>query len=139
PGADIPARVRPSRRHALHRPGREGMGEAGPGEVGVKRGRMKHVFFGTPEVASETLSRLEAAGLRTADVVTNADAPKGRGHVLTPSPVKVLAESLDVPVLTPDKLDDEFQKEVGAYGADLAFVVAYGKILPEPLINSFPK
>lgn len=100
---------------------------------------MKFIFFGTPEVASETLERLTAAGLRPAAVVTNPDARKGRGHVLTPSPTKVLAEAFDIPVLMPEKLDDEFQKEVGAYGADLAIVVAYGKILPESLINSFPK
>ncbi len=100
---------------------------------------MNYIFFGTPDVASETLERLTAAGLRPAAVVTNPDAPKGRGHVMTPSSTKVLAESLGIPVLTPEKLDDEFQKEVGAYGADLAVVVAYGKILPESLIDSFPK
>lgn len=100
---------------------------------------MNYIFFGTPDVASLTLGRLVAAGLRPAAVVTNPDARKGRGHVLTPSPTKVLAESLSIPVLTPEKLDDQFQKEVGACGADLAIVVAYGKILPESLINSFPK
>ncbi len=100
---------------------------------------MKYVFFGTPEVASETLRRLEAAGLRPAAVVTNPDAPKGRGHVVTPSPVKVYAESLGMPVLTPERLDDEFMKEVGALNIDLAIVVAYGKILPEALINAFPQ
>lgn len=99
--------------------------------------KMKYIFFGTPDVAKETLEGLVAAGLRPAAVVTNPDAPKGRGHLLTSSPVSQYARSHNIPVLTPEKLDDIFQKEVGAYGADLAIVVAYGKILPESLINSF--
>lgn len=99
---------------------------------------MKYVFFGTPDVASLTLERLIAAGLRPAAAVTNPDAPKGRGHVLTPSPVRELAESVGLSVLTPEKLDKDAIEQVGAYGADLAIVVAYGKILPEELIASFP-
>ncbi len=100
---------------------------------------MKYIFFGTPDVASETLARLVAAGQSPAAVVTNPDAPKGRGHTLCPSPTRELAQSFCIPVLTPDQLDDNFIKEVGAYGADLAIVVAYGKILPEKLITSFPQ
>jgi methionyl-tRNA formyltransferase len=100
---------------------------------------LKFIFFGTPDVAKETLERLVAAGLCPDVVVTNPDAPKGRGHVLTPSPVKSYAESLGLPVLTPPHLDDELIKEISVQGFDLAIVVAYGKILPESLINSFPK
>lgn len=100
---------------------------------------MKYIYFGTPDVAKETLELLVAAGYKPATVVTNPDAPRGRGQVLTPSPVKSLSESLSIPVITPDKLDDEFVKEIEAMGADLAIVVAYGKILPEALINIFPK
>lgn len=100
---------------------------------------MKYIYFGTPDVAKETLEFLVAAGLRPEAVVTNPDAPQGRGHILTPSPVKTYAESLSLPVLTPEKLDENFIKEVEAVGADLAIVVAYGKILPEALINIFPK
>ena len=99
---------------------------------------MKYVFFGTPDVASETLERLLAAGLRPAAVVTNPDAPRGRGHVSMPSPVRELAESVGLPVLIPEKLDQDTIEQVGAVGADLAIVVAYGKILPEELIASFP-
>jgi methionyl-tRNA formyltransferase len=100
---------------------------------------MKFIFFGTPEVARQTLLKLVASGLRPEAVVTNPDAPKGRGHVLTPSPVRSYAESLGVPVLTPESLTSEVEAEISAIGADLAIVVAYGKILPESLINSFPK
>lgn len=95
------------------------------------------IFFGTADVARETLEGLVTAGLRPAAVVTNPDAPKGRGHILTPSPVKEYALSLGLKVLTPEKLDEEFIKEVDAEGIDLAIVVAYGKILPQSLIDSF--
>ncbi len=100
---------------------------------------MKFVFFGTPDVAKDTLQYLIENGLSPQVVVTNPDAPKGRGHIMTPSPVKEYAVSIGLPVLTPDSLDNEFMNEVGAYGADFAIVVAYGKILPEALINSFPQ
>ncbi len=100
---------------------------------------MKFIYFGTPDVAKETLELLMAAGLTPIAVVTNPDAPQGRGQVLTPSLVNIYAQSLSLPVFTPEKLDDEFLKEIEAIGADLAIVVAYGKILPEALINSFPK
>lgn len=100
---------------------------------------MKYIFFGTPDVAKETLEYLVENGLSPLAVVTNPDAPKGRGHIMTPSPVKEYAVGMGLPVLTPDSLDDEFMKEVSAYGADLAIVVAYGRILPEALIHSFPQ
>ena len=100
---------------------------------------MKFIFFGTPDVAKDTLEYLVESGLCPLAVVTNPDAPKGRGHVMTPSPTKEYAVAKGLPVLTPDSLNEEFMKEVGALGADLAIVVAYGKILPEVLINSFPQ
>lgn len=100
---------------------------------------MKFIYFGTPDVAKDTLELLVAAGYQPAAVVTNPDAPRGRGQILTPSPVKSFSESLSVPVLIPEKLDEDFIKEIEAMEADLGIVVAYGKILPEALINSFPK
>lgn len=100
---------------------------------------MKYIFFGTPDVAKETLEQLVAADLPPVAVVTNPDAPKGRGQVMTPSLVRQYAESLDIPVLTPEKLDETFMAELSGYSAELAIVVAYGKLLPETLINSFPK
>lgn len=100
---------------------------------------MNYIFFGTPDVAEETLKRLVDSGLRPLAVVTNPDAPKGRGRVMTPSLVRQYAESLAIPVYTPETLDQSFNKEIESLGADLAIVVAYGKILPEELINSFPR
>lgn len=100
---------------------------------------MKFIYFGTPDVAKKTLELLVAAGLTPALVVTNPDAPQGRGQILTPSPVRTYAEALSILVLTPETLDEAFIKDIEAVGADIAIVVAYGKILPEALINAFPK
>ena len=99
----------------------------------------KFAYFGTPTVASETLATLIEHGFTPAVVVTSPDAPRGRGLVLTPSPVKTLARTHGLPVLTPEKLDEEALAAVRAHDCDYALVVAYGKIFPEELINAFPK
>lgn len=96
------------------------------------------VFFGTPGVASETLEALLAVGFTPRAVITNPDAPKGRGLTLAPSPVKELALAHGLPVLTPNTLDEAAQAEIAALGAEYAVVVAYGKIFPEALIKAFP-
>jgi len=99
----------------------------------------KFVFFGTPLVASETLATLIEHGFVPTLVVTSPDAPKGRGLTLTPSPVKVLALAHSLPVITPEKLDDETVATIAAYGGEYAVCVAYGKIFPESLIETFPQ
>lgn len=98
----------------------------------------KFAYFGTPNVASDTLATLVENGFRPAVVVTAPDAPRGRGLMLTPSPVKELARELDIPTLTPEKLDAEAVTAIGAYECDAALVVAYGKIFPKSLIDAFP-
>ncbi len=100
---------------------------------------LRFVFFGTPHVAEGTLATLLASGFIPKLVVTSPDAPKGRGLALTPSPVKVLAESHGIDVFTPEKLDENAIAEIKSHHADYAVVVAYGKIFPETLIQTFPK
>lgn len=95
-------------------------------------------YFGTPYVASDTLATLIERGFRPAVVVTSPDAPKGRGMVLTPTETKVLATAHGIPVLTPEKLDADAQRAIAAYACEAAIVVAYGKILPQALIDAFP-
>lgn len=99
----------------------------------------RFAFFGTPGVARDTLAALLAEGYVPAVVVTNPDAPKGRGLELSPSPVKALALEKGLPVLTPESLDEAAQKAVLGYACEYAVVVAYGKIFPESLISAFPK
>lgn len=100
---------------------------------------MKFIFFGTPYVARDTLAVLCAHGYRPEAVVTNPNAPHGRGQLLTPSPTNVFATEHHIPVHTPDVLDEAFIEELAVYGADVAIVVAYGKIFPSSLIDAFPK
>lgn len=96
------------------------------------------LYFGTPYVARDTLAYLVEHGYRPLAVVTSPDAPRGRGLTLTPSETKAYALTENLPVHTPEKLTDDVIEELRAYGASYAIVVAYGKILPQKLIDAFP-
>ncbi|MBP6911827.1 MAG: methionyl-tRNA formyltransferase [Candidatus Pacebacteria bacterium] len=96
------------------------------------------IFFGTPDVASETLEILFTHKILPALIITAPDRPSGRGMHLTPSPVKVWAVSHNIPVLTPEQIDSIFLSRLQSEIFILAIVVAYGKILPRDLIESFP-
>lgn len=95
-------------------------------------------FFGTPYVGRDTLAYLLAHGYRPSVVVTSPDSPKGRGLVLTPCETKELALQEGIPVLSPEKLTEEARAEIAAFGCEHGIVVAYGKILPQSLIEQFP-
>ncbi len=87
--------------------------------------------MGTPEFAVESLRRLVEAHYNVVAVVTMPDKPKGRHHdVLTPSPVKVYAQQVGIPVLQPVRLKDEqFVEQLRTFAADLQVVVAF-RMLP---------
>lgn len=96
---------------------------------------LQFIFWGTPEVASKTLQILINNGYVPTLIITNSDKPQGRGLILTPTPVKVLAQKYNIEVLTPEKIDAEFISNLKARTFDLSIVVAYGNILPEEIIN----
>lgn len=96
------------------------------------------LYFGTPYVARDTLAYLVEHGYRPLAVITSPDAPRGRGLTLAPSETKAYALTENLPVHTPEKLTDDVIEELRAYGASYAIVVAYGKILPQKLIDAFP-
>lgn len=95
-------------------------------------------FFGTPYVARDTLEYLAAQGYVPEVVVSSPDARRGRGLTLTPSETKAWALAYELKVLTPETIDDGFIEEMKSYGCAYAIVVAYGKILPQALIDAFP-
>jgi methionyl-tRNA formyltransferase len=96
---------------------------------------MKIVFMGTAELSCTSLKKL-AEKFSVAAVVTQPDKPKGRELKLTPSPVKILAEKLNLPVLQPLKARDEkFISELRELKPDLIVVVAYGQILPQVILD----
>jgi methionyl-tRNA formyltransferase len=95
------------------------------------------VFFGTPEFAVPTLDALLGSRHEVVAVVTQPDRPRGRGQRTTAGPVKARALAAGRQILQPERLkDDAFADAFAALGADLGVVAAYGKILPEWLIQS---
>jgi methionyl-tRNA formyltransferase len=96
------------------------------------------VYFGTPYVARDTLAVLMEHGYVPSMVVTSPDAARGRGQILTPCETKAWALEHSLEVLTPERIDDAFIASLKEYGCEYALVVAYGKILPQTLIDSFP-
>ena len=98
---------------------------------------MRIVFLGTPDDAVPPLRALVDAGHDVALVVTQPDRRRGRGGKPIPSPVKVAATELGLPVLTPVKAR-EVVDEVAASGAEAGVVVAFGQILPPALLETLP-
>ena len=97
------------------------------------------MFMGTPEISATCLSRLIEDGHGISAVITREDKPRGRGNVMTPTPVKTLALEHGIPVYTPATLRDEtFASLLEQYKPEIIVVVAYGKILPLNVIE-YPK
>ena len=94
---------------------------------------LKLVYFGTPAAAVPPLEALVAAGHEIAAVVTQPDRRRRRGSGLVASPVRVAAEALGLPVLTPEKARS-IVDDVSALDADLGVVVAFGQLLPTDLL-----
>lgn len=95
------------------------------------------IFAGTPEFAAVHLKALLDAGIKPVAVYTQPDRPAGRGHKLTPSPVKALALEAGIEVFTPENFKNEEEiKKFEALKADLCIVVAYGIILPQRVIDA---
>ncbi len=119
--------------------------------------KLNFAFFGTPDVASITLEMLKASGYIPSLIVTSPDKPQGRKMLLTPSPVKVWAIENAIPYIQPEKLeqkeiwdvlrtlgrsDGDGQRKFAAENfrgeqniPDFLLVVAYGKIIPENILN----
>ncbi len=96
---------------------------------------MKIVFMGTPDFSLQPLKKLIEAGHYVSLVLTREDKKRNRGE-LSPTPVKELAQELNIPVLTPSKMKDEALLErLNSEKADFFVVVAYGKILPKEILD----
>ena len=96
----------------------------------------KIIFAGTPDFAAVHLKALIDAGIIPCAVYTQPNRPAGRGHKLTPSPVKELALLHNIEVLTPENFkNNEDVEKFLSFNADLAIVVAYGVILPESVVH----
>ncbi|MEJ5173336.1 MAG: methionyl-tRNA formyltransferase [Hydrogenothermaceae bacterium] len=98
---------------------------------------MRVVFWGTPEFAVESLRALVDSKHEVVAVITQPDKPKGRGQKLQPTPVKEFALSKGIPVYQPERLKDNGQIRdiLKNLNPDISVVVAYGKIIPEDIIE----
>ena len=101
---------------------------------------LRLVFMGTPDFAVPTLLGIVGAGHEIVAVYTRAPRPAGRGMALSPSPIAREAEQFrKCPIFTPKTLrGDDAAAAMRAHGADAAVVVAYGLILPKPILDAFP-
>lgn len=96
-------------------------------------------YFGTPRFAVPTLQRLLASTHDVVAVVTQPDRPRGRGQRVSPSPVKEIAVAHHVPVFQPTAMRDHMWLEsLQALQPDIGVVAAYGRILPQVLLDVPP-
>ncbi|MEO6967955.1 MAG: methionyl-tRNA formyltransferase [Rhodanobacteraceae bacterium] len=97
---------------------------------------MRVVFAGTPAFALRGLHACLQAGSEVCAVYTQPDRPTGRGRALTPSPVKQAALDAEIAVEQPSTLKDaDAQRRLREYAPDLLVVIAYGLILPKPVLT----
>ena len=109
---------------------------------------MKIGFVGTSEFAADILAEIMSASEKhswqISSVITKPDSPSGRGQKLTPSAVKKVVRESEagagqkIKLLQPTRLDADFLKEYSQHKPDILIVVAYGKILPQELLDLPP-
>lgn len=97
---------------------------------------MRVVFMGTPDIAATCLNKIIEKGHRVVGVYTQPDRPKNRGMKLTFSPVKEVAISHDIPVFQPENFrEEETVEQLRRLNPDVVAVVAYGRILPQKVLD----
>ena len=97
---------------------------------------MRVVFMGTPDISATCLKQILADGVEVVGVYTQPDRPKGRGMKLVASPVKEVALAHDIPVFQPENFRaDEDVQALADLKPDVCAVVAYGRILPQRVLD----
>ena len=97
---------------------------------------MRVVFMGTPDIAATCLNKILEKGFDVVGVYTQPDRPKNRGMKLVFSPVKEVALAHNIPVFQPENFrEDETVEELRALQPDVVAVVAYGRILPQRVLD----
>ncbi len=97
---------------------------------------MRVVFMGTPDIAATCLKKILADGMDVVGVYTQPDRPKGRGMKMVYPPVKEVAMAAGIPVFQPENFrQEETVEELRALNPDIFAVVAYGRILPQKVLD----
>ncbi len=100
---------------------------------------MRVVFMGTPDIAATCLNRILADGFEVVGVYTQPDRPKGRGMKMVFPPVKEVAIAKGIPVFQPENFrEEETVEQLRALRPDVVAVVAYGRILPQRVLDIVP-
>ena len=101
---------------------------------------MRVVFMGTPDIAATCLKKIIADGFEVVGVYTQPDRPKGRGMKMVFPPVKDVAIANNIPVFQPENFrEDETVNQLAALQPDVVAVVAYGRILPQRVLDLVPQ
>ena len=100
---------------------------------------MRVVFMGTPDIAATCLKKILADGFDVVGVYTQPDRPKGRGMKMVFSPVKEIALAHEIPVFQPENFrEEETVAQLQALKPEVVAVVAYGRILPQRVLDIVP-
>ena len=100
---------------------------------------MRVVFMGTPDIAATCLKKVLSDGFEVVGVYTQPDRPKGRGMKMVYPPVKEVALEAGIPVFQPENFrEDETVEQLRALKPDVVAVVAYGRILPQRVLDIVP-
>ena len=100
---------------------------------------MRVVFMGTPDIAATCLKKIIADGFEVVGVYTQPDRPKGRGMKMVFPPVKDVAIANNIPVFQPENFrEDETVEQLKNLAPDVVAVVAYGRILPQRVLDLVP-
>ena len=100
---------------------------------------MRVVFMGTPDIAATCLKKILDDGFEVVGVYTQPDRPKGRGMKMVFPPVKEVAIAHEIPVFQPENFrEDETVEQLKALQPDVVAVVAYGRILPQRVLDIIP-
>lgn len=97
--------------------------------------KIRVVFMGTPPLAATILEALLTKNYNIIGVVTKPDKPSGRKREISESPVKLMALEKSLPLLQPEKINDVVIEQIKAWKPDLIIVAAYGKILPQSVLD----
>ena len=101
---------------------------------------MRVVFMGTPDIAATCLKKVIADGFEVVGVYTQPDRPKGRGMKMVFPPVKEVAIANNLPVFQPENFrEDETVEQLKNLRPDVVAVVAYGRILPQRVLDLVPQ
>ncbi|MBO8160940.1 MAG: methionyl-tRNA formyltransferase [Thermosipho sp. (in: Bacteria)] len=99
---------------------------------------MRILYMGTPDFAKEHLEHLIKNKFNIVAVVSQQDKPRGRGKKILPTPVKEVALKYGIPILQPKSLNKEGLKIIEEFRPDIGIVVAYGKLLKPPFLDTIP-